>query len=144
MPSNLKMVRIQTKIEEMFKGLIDLSDAKSDDEKPTKFLSRAIAALSIVQKCGLDCDIASQNITDGYHDMGIDAVYNDSAQKKLFLIQSKWRSDGNGGITQEEINTFVEGVRRCLNFDFDGCNKKLQAKKQEISDAISPDNAKSR
>ena len=136
MPSKLKMVRIQTKIEEMFKGLIDLSDAKSDDEKPTKFLSRAIAALSIVQKCGLDCDIASQNITDGYHDMGIDAVYNDTAQKKLFLIQSKWRSDGNGGITQEEINTFVEGVRRCLNFDFDGCNKKLQAKRQEISDAI--------
>lgn len=107
MPSNLKTVRIQTKIEEMFNGLIDLSDTKSDDEKPAKFLSRAIAALSIVQKCGLDCDIASQNITDGYHDMGIDAVYNDTAQKKLFLIQSKWRSDGNGGITQDEINTFV-------------------------------------
>lgn len=68
--------------------------------------------------------------------MGIDAVYNDTAQKKLFLIQSKWRSEGNGSISQEESNTFVEGVKRCLNFDFDGCNKKIQAKKQDISDAI--------
>ena len=136
MPNNLKIIRIQNKIEDLFNGLIDLSDAKSDSEKTNKYLTRAIAALSIVQKCGLDCDIASQNITDGYHDIGIDAVYNDSAQKKLFLIQSKWRSDGNGGITQEESSTFVEGVRRCLNFDFEGCNNKLQAKKQEISDAI--------
>ena len=136
MPSNLKMLRIKNKIEELFDNLIDISDAKSDEEKINKFLTRAIAALSIVQKCGLDYDLASKNITDGFHDMGIDAVYNDTAQKKLFLIQSKWRSDGNGSITQEESSTFVEGVRRCLNFDFDGCNKKIQAKKQEISDAI--------
>ena len=129
MPNNLKIIRIQNQIEDLFNGLIDLSDAKSDSEKTNKYLTRAIAALSIVQKCGLDCDIASQNITDGYHDIGIDAVYNDLAQKKLFLIQSKWRSDGNGGITQEESSTFVEGVRRCLNFDFEGCNNKVQAKK---------------
>ena len=45
MPSNLKMVRIQTKIEEMFNGLIDLSDTKSDDEKPV-FLSSKIVTIS--------------------------------------------------------------------------------------------------
>ena len=77
MPNNLKIIRIQNKIEDLFNGLIDLSDAKSDSEKTNKYLTRAIAALSIVQKCGLDCDIASQNITDGYHDIGIDAGYND-------------------------------------------------------------------
>jgi len=136
MPNNLKMIRIQNRIEELFKGLIDLSDAKSNEEKTNKFLTRSIAALSLVLKCGMDYDIASQNITDGYHDMGIDAVYNDTAQKKLFLIQSKWRSDGSGSISQEESNIFVEGIKRCLNFDFDGCNKKIQAKKQDISDAI--------
>lgn len=136
MQNNLKIIRIQNKIGELFKDMIDLSDVNSQEEKSNKFFSRAIAALAIVLKSELDCDIASQNITDGYHDMGIDAVYNDTAQKKLFLIQSKWRSEGNGSISQEESNTFVEGVKRCLNFDFDGCNKKIQAKKQDISDAI--------
>ena len=79
-------------------------------------------------KCGLDYEVASQCITDGYHDMGIDAIYNDTAQKILFLIQSKWRANGNGSITQEESNTFVEGVTRCLNFDFNGCNTKIISK----------------
>lgn len=82
MPINLKMLRIKNKIEELFDNLIDISDAKSDEEKINKFLTRAISALSIVQKCGLDYDIASKNITDGFHDMGIDAVYNDTAQEK--------------------------------------------------------------
>ena len=68
--------------------------------------------------------------------MGIDAVYNDTTQKKLILVQSKWRKDGNGSVSQEEASTFAEGVKRLLNFDFDGCNAKLAAKQQEITAAI--------
>ena len=44
MPNNLKIIRIQNKIEDLFNGLIDLSDAKSDSEKTNKYLTRAIAA----------------------------------------------------------------------------------------------------
>ena len=55
---------------------------------------------------------------------------------KLFLVQSKWRKDGIGGITQEEGNVFAEGVRRILNYDLSGCNAKLVAKKQSIDAAI--------
>ena len=133
---NLKMIRIQSKIDELFKDKIDLKDAKNDEDRQNKFYTRSIAALSVVMKCGIDYDAAAQTITDGYHDMGIDAVYNDAAQKKLILIQSKWRSDGNGGISQEEANTFVSGIKRIINLDFDGCNKKLVAKQQEITSAI--------
>lgn len=53
-------------------------------------------------------------VTDGYHDMGIDAVYNDSTQKKLVLVQSKWRRDGTGGISQEEAGSFAQGVKRII------------------------------
>lgn len=85
--SNLKMVRIQAKIDELFKELVDLSDVKNPDEKVNKFYSRSLAALAIVMQCGVEYDIAAQSITDGYHDLGIDAVYNDTAQKKLILVQ---------------------------------------------------------
>lgn len=134
--SNLKMVRIQAKIDELFKELVDLSDVKNLDEKVNKFYSRSLAALAIVMQCGVEYDIAAQSITDGYHDLGIDAVYNDTAQKKLILVQSKWRKDGLGSISQEEASTFAEGVARVINFDLTGCNAKLSAKQSEITDAL--------
>lgn len=133
---NLKMIRIQSKLDELFANKIDLTDTANDEDRQNKYYTRAIAALAIVMQCGIDYDSAAKTITDGYHDMGIDAVYHDASQKKLILVQSKWRKDGNGSITQEEANTLTAGIKRILNFDFDGCNKKLAAKQPEITAAI--------
>lgn len=133
---NLKMIRVQSKLDELFANKIDLTDATNDEERKNKYYTRAIAALAIVMRCGIDCDSAAKTITDGYHDMGIDAVYNDVAQKKLILVQSKWRKDGNGSVSQEEANTFVAGLKRIINLDFDGCNTKVEAKQPEITAAI--------
>lgn len=121
---NLKMIRIQSKLDELFANKIDLTDTTNDEDRQNKYYTRAIAALAVVMQCGIDYDSAAKTITDGYHDMGIDAVYHDASQKKLILVQSKWRKDGNGSITQEEANTLTAGIKRILNFDFDGCNKK--------------------
>lgn len=134
--TNLKMIRVQSKLDELFANKIDLADAKNDEERQNKYYTRAIAALAIVMRCGIDYDSAAKTITDGYHDMGIDAVYNDVSQKKLIIVQSKWRKDGNGSISQEESNTFISGIKRIINLDFDGCNKKLAAKQPEITAAI--------
>ncbi|MCM1175810.1 MAG: AIPR family protein [Blautia sp.] len=133
---NLKILRVQTKLDELFKDKIDLSDIRNEKEQTNKYYSRSIAALTLIMKCGIDYGVAAQCVTDGYHDMGIDAVYNDTTQKKLFFVQSKWHKDGIGGISQEEANTFVEGIKRVINLDFDGCNNKLAAKQQEIAIAI--------
>lgn len=133
---NLKMIRVQSKLDELFENKIDLADASNEEEKENKYYTRSIAALAIIMRCGIDYESAAQTITDGYHDMGIDAVYNDTTQKKLILVQSKWRKDGNGGISQEEANAFVAGVKRLINLDFSGCNAKLTAKQQEITSAI--------
>lgn len=133
---NLKLLRALPKIQELFKDKIDLSDAKNDTERENKFYTRSLAALAIIMRCGTDYDVAAQSITDGYHDLGIDAVYNDPSQKKLIIVQSKWRKDGTGSISQEEAQTFVEGVKRLLNFDLTGCNPKLASKQQDISAAL--------
>lgn len=133
---NLKMIRVQSKLDELFANKIDLTDARNDEERQNKYYTRAIAALAIVMRCGIDFDSAAKTITDGYHDMGIDAVYNDSVQKKLILVQSKWRKDGNGSVSQDEANTFIAGIKRAINLDFDGCNAKLVSKQPEITAAI--------
>lgn len=136
MPDNLKMIRLQAKLDELFNGKIDLSDAGSVEEKYNKYYTRSIAALAITMRCGIDYDVAAQSVTDGYHDMGLDAIYNDTTQKKLFVIQSKWRKEGKGGVSQEEAGVFVEGLKRIINLNFEGCNTKILAKQQEIVTAI--------
>ena len=81
MQKNLKITRIQGKLDVSFQNKIDMSDVKLQTNTPPEFYSRSIAALSLIMKCGIDEDVAGKSVTDGYHDMGIDAIYNDSNQK---------------------------------------------------------------
>lgn len=133
---NLNLIRVQTKLNELFQGKIDLTDVTNPADIENKFYTRALAAMAVVISCGIDFDLASKSITDDYHDMGIDAIYNDTVQKKLVLVQSKWRKDGTGSVSQEEAHTFAEGINRIINLELDGCNKKIAAKQQEIDAAI--------
>ena len=130
---SLNIQRVSKRFREMYNGMIDLSDV---GDKDNHFETRALAAISIMIKCGLDELRSASNVTDGYHDMGIDAIYLDEAQKTLFLVQSKWRNDGTGSIDQEEMNTFVSGIKRILTFELDRANPKIIAKKLEIEKAL--------
>lgn len=132
--TNINMLRIGTRLKELFSGKIDMSDFSTDNA--CHFETRAIAALALMIVCGLDAQQAGTHLTDGYHDMGIDAIYLDDTQKQLVVIQSKWRSDGNGSITQEEMQTFVEGIKRILDFDLEGTNNRILAKSNDINYAL--------
>lgn len=133
---NLNLIRVQTKLDELFQGKIDLSDVTNPDEIENKFYTRALAAIAVVMCSGVDYELAAKSVTDDYHDMGIDAIYNDTVQKKLVLVQSKWRKDGTGSVSQEEAHTFAEGIDRIINLELSGCNKKIAAKQSEIDAAI--------
>lgn len=133
---NLNLIRVQTKLDELFQGKIDLSDVTNPDEKENKFYTRALAAIVIVMCSGVDYELAAKSVTDDYHDMGIDAIYNDTVQKKLVLVQSKWRKDGAGSVSQEEAHTFAEGIKRIINLELSGCTKKIAAKQSEIDAAV--------
>lgn len=56
---NLKLLRVQAKIDELFREKIDLSDAANPDEKENKFYTRSLAALAVVMKCGIEYDVAA-------------------------------------------------------------------------------------
>lgn len=129
MPS-IQITRIKEKLKEMYIGTIDMSGAASPEDQC--FSSRALAAVALMIKCGIDSNTSGQCITDGYHDMGIDAIYLDETQKQLYLVQSKWRENGKGSISQEEMHTFAEGINRILNLEIKGANEKITRKQSEI------------
>ena len=133
---NLNLIRVKSKLHELFNEKIDVSDVQNSDEVENKFYTRALAAIAVVMSCGVDYGLASQSVTDDYHDMGIDAIYNDTVQKKLILVQSKWRKDGTGSVSQEEAHTFAEGIDRIINLELQGCNRKIAAKQPEIEAVI--------
>ena len=136
MSTNINMIRIAAKLNELFQEHVDMSDVEVGNDNNKQFETRSLAALALMMKSGIDANASCLHITDGYHDMGIDAIYLDETQKQLFVVQSKWRDNGQGSVTQEEMHSFVEGIRRIINFDIDGANARIKAKKADIDSAL--------
>jgi len=90
--------QIEAKLKSLFTNLIDLDDytGKSQEEQESAFLTRSLAAFSILVAADIAPDQAALCVTDGYHDCGIDAIYFDSREKVLYLVQTKWKNDGTG------------------------------------------------
>lgn len=132
--NSINMRRVTTKVHELFDGEIDMSDFPNDTSN--HFETRALAAVALMMMAGLEASQASKHITDGHHDMGIDALYLDEVQQKLFVVQSKWRSDGVGSADQDEMNSFAQGIQRILDEDLNGANKKISAKSAD-TDGVS-------
>ena len=57
-------------------------------------LSRSLAALAIVALSEADTQAAVASITDGYDDLGLDAIYFESAENTLYVVQAKWHGGG--------------------------------------------------
>ena len=137
MKETLQLRRLETKITEMLCPKIDLADLNSEGPgRQLHVYSRALAALAIMKSSNVDAETAAKSVTDGYNDLGIDAVYNDIDQKRLILVQSKWRSGASGGVDQAEMLSFVQGIKSIISCEMSGCNDKLTSKIAEINAAL--------
>lgn len=135
MSNSISIRRIQNRLTEIFDGKILMSD--TEYTLPNKFETRAIAALALMMQTDLDAANSAKHITDGFKDMGVDAIYLDEDQKKLFVVQSKWHNDGKKGVSQEEMLSFVEGIKRILELNLTGANDSIQKKSTDIDKALS-------
>ena len=131
--------QIEAKLRSLFTNLINLSDyvSKPKSEQDSAFLTRALAAFAILVTADITPDQAALCITDGFHDNGIDAVYFDSREKVLFVVQTKWRHDGTGSIERGDALKFITGVKDLINAEFDRFNDKIKNRSVEILDALS-------
>ena len=136
--SSLKVKRITSYLEKNIKNKIDVSDLAerpiAEVEKAS--LSRSLAAYSLIVVTGINVDDACHSITDGFVDNGLDAIYFDSKELILWLVQAKYIADGNGGIDNGDIEKFCKGVKRLIDGSFDKFNQKIKDRQEEILEAL--------
>lgn len=136
--SILHLNQIKSHFKQKFTDLIDLSDYnnKSETDKENVFLSRSLAAFSLVILNNLSYEDAAKSITDGNQDNGIDAIYFDKNTKIFFLVQSKWNNQGNKTIDQGSILKFINGFKKLINNECNEFNHKFQTKISDIEAAL--------
>jgi len=95
----LLLTRLSERLHGLFDGQINLSDVAGKPEKDIEnfFLTRSLAALSLMDDADLRPDQAAMCVTDGGSDDGIDGIYIDEKKKVIYFVQSKWRSGAKGG-----------------------------------------------
>jgi hypothetical protein len=111
---------VRAKLEASFLGLIDMSDypswEASDDHSP--FLTRALAAWTLVKNYDAPVKVAAGSVVDGKNDNGVDAVYYDLATKTLSVVQSKWAKNGRKAPDPTECRKFADGIRDLFSGKF--------------------------
>ena len=82
-----------------------------------------------------DCppEDAAGSIVDGGDDNGIDAIYFDDVESKLYVVQSKWIYNGTGEPDNGSIKKFTAGIRDLLALNLDRFNEKVNSRAEEIS-----------
>jgi hypothetical protein len=92
MPPQVRQIRDY--LLENFKDSVDMRGVskKSDHDREVMFLSRSLAAFSIMHLTGVEPDEAGESLIDGRDDNGIDAIFFHQEEKALYLVQSKWGS----------------------------------------------------
>lgn len=139
--SQVTVNRIASVLERDFTGKIDMSDwvGRSDEERRTAFLSRALAALCIKNLAVVDATTAGASVTDGYEDGGIDAFYFDQSDDIIFFVQTKWSKDGSTPLNGDGSTKFLEGVTNILSEKLDRFNNKITKRAAEIRNALYSD-----
>lgn len=134
MDPTLTMERLTYALESRFKDLIDMSDSKLDpaDEYRSKFLSRALAAFCVQCLTEADPVAAAQSVTDGYKDQGLDAIYFDSTESTLYLVQSKWSRNATKTIEQGDCQLFLNGITALIRGEFAEFNAKIRKREPEM------------
>lgn len=130
--------QIKATLEKTFQGHIDLADCSdaSEADKSNSFLSRSLAALAIKILADTSVEDASRAITDGFGDNGIDAIYYNRNERILYIVQAKWRQDGNGSIDLADTLKYLEGFKDLLNLSIDKFNDKIKALFPIIEEAL--------
>lgn len=134
--SLLHVNHIKAKLADIYQGKIDISDAKSEQDKENFFLTRSYAAYTLQILANIDPDTSANSITDSFDDNGIDAIYYDKKNKFLWLLQSKWIKSGNGEPDNGEINKFSNGIIDLIELQLDRFSPKIQKKETEILEAL--------
>lgn len=136
--AQLALGQISKRLYDVFDGKIDLSNVtqKNDANLKQNFLTRAFAALYLLDAAGISPDEAAHCVCDDGADDGIDAVFVDRRSSKIYFGQSKWKSNTDGGVKLNEFTRFRDGIKRVLEGDWSDTNKALHRFRSDIEAAL--------
>lgn len=126
--------QIAGRLHQIFDDLIVVQKEGGMDDKAVeqRFLTRAFAALSLLNHSDANVSDAAQSITDGGNDDGIDAIYVSEPHKKIYLVQSKWLGNTQKGVQLHEFTRYRDGVKRVVNLIWDEKNRDLHSLREKI------------
>ena len=127
--SVVQVNQIKAQLEALFRPVIDVTDtaAMKPADQEAVFLTRALAAYAIAALTGAMPPTAAACVTDGFDDNGIDAVFFDDVEKRLYLVQSKWVTGGSKSPELGDVQKFISGCRDLVSADLSSFNTKTQA-----------------
>ena len=136
--SQIHVRQIEAYLKRLFSDKIDLNDliSRQQAEQHLSFLSRSLAAFTIMHLADVSEDEAAQAVTDAFDDNGLDAIHYSPAEHLLILVQSKWRTDGKGTLELGDAQKFVRGVNDLLNLRKDRFNDKVIEKWGTVESAV--------
>ncbi len=133
--SQIHLNAIRNNIGTLFDGKIDLSDV-TEANRENSFLSRGLAAYTLHYLGHAETEDAAKAVTDGFRDNGLDAIYYDARERRLYLVQSKWIHSGTGEPENGDVKKFVGGIRDLVNLSFDRFNEKIKAKRELLEKVL--------
>lgn len=129
--------QIRKRLDSLFKTLIDMSDQKHGTKTyEDMLLSRSLAAYAIHHLAGCEALDAAESVIDGTNDNGIDAIYFDESETKLYVVQAKWIYDGRGEPDNASVKKFIAGIHDLLSLNLDRFNKKVIDRQDEIGNIL--------
>ena len=135
--STIHIQHIKAFLESEFSGKINLDDIKADSKEVENFfLTRSLTAHAVMHHAQTTSIIASESVTDGANDNGIDGIHYDLLSKTLYLVQSKWIHSGKGEPENGDVKKFISGIKDLVNFRFDRFNNKIAKKEETIRTAV--------
>ncbi|MDF3822893.1 AIPR family protein [Leptospira sp. 96542] len=142
----LALTQLESKIRTEYFQLVIIRPEESKSFKTNDIenfqLTRGLAAFYLKNFAACPDSKISTHITDGFKDMGIDAIYYNEKEKILNLIQTKWIKNGKGGIELGEIEKSISGIRKIMIPDLKEFNFETQSLLSEITDALLEPNIK--
>lgn len=135
--SILHINQISSKIQDLFKSQLDLSDiGENDNQRDDKIITRCLAAYAVYNTLEISEQQAAQAVVDGGDDNGIDAILYSPTNKRMIIVQSKWSKDGSGEPDSAGVAKFCSGVRDLFNLKFDRFNEKIKKRQNVIELAL--------
>ena len=129
--------QISTKILELFREHLDISDIGANDaQREDKIITRCLAAYAVYNTIECTPQESAHSVVDGGDDNGIDAIFYSAINRRMIIVQSKWSKNGAGEPESAGVAKFCNGVRDLFNLNFDRFNSKIQKKQNEIEKAL--------